>query len=193
MVTKKEGILTSAAGGDGTTSTAAQRTIVDFKEAIMAYRVTDMPVLDMFAQRYTTETGGDIDITVAKQSMVMEEIDEGTTAVLGKPETFLGEMTEVVGQFATGYALVGYITKLGNLGKAYYTKEAITTAAFFDPDEGLIMNAIESATGTDLGLLSDIFAIDEDDSPLVKQLKNTLEAVGMIGIGSSVYPPPKDM
>ena len=79
MVTKKEGILTSAAGGDGTTSTAAQRTIVDFKEAIMDYRVTDMPVLDMFAQRYTTETGGDIDITVAKQSMVMEEIEEGTT------------------------------------------------------------------------------------------------------------------
>jgi hypothetical protein len=79
MVTKKEGILTSAGGGDGTTSTAAQRTIVDFKEAIMDYRVTDMPVLDMFAQRYTTETGGDIDITVAKQSMVMEEIDEGTT------------------------------------------------------------------------------------------------------------------
>ena len=102
---------------------------------------------------------------------IAKEIDEGTTAVLGKPETFLGEMTEVVGQFATGYALVGYITKLGNLGKAYYTKEAITTAAFFDPDEGLIMNAIESATGTDLGLLSDIFAIDEDDAQFTKRMK----------------------
>tara|TARA_R100001082_G_scaffold7316_1_gene4470 strand:- start:707 stop:1810 length:1104 start_codon:yes stop_codon:yes gene_type:complete len=79
MVTKKEGILTSAASGDGYTSTAAQRTIVDFKDAIQDYRVTSLPVLDMFAQRYTTETGGDIDITVAKQSMVLEEIDEGTT------------------------------------------------------------------------------------------------------------------
>ena len=79
MVTAKTGILTSAGGGDGTTSTAAQRTLVDFKDAIVDYRVTNLPVLDMFAQKYTTETGGDIDITVAKQSMAMEQIDEGAT------------------------------------------------------------------------------------------------------------------
>ena len=79
MVTAKTGILTSAGGGDGTTSTAAQRTLVDFKDAIVDYRVTSLPVLQMFAQKYTTETGGDIDITVAKQSMAMEQIDEGST------------------------------------------------------------------------------------------------------------------
>ena len=79
MVTAKTGILTSAGGGDGTTSTAAQRTLVDFKDAIVDYRVTSLPVLQMFAQKYTTDTGGDIDITVAKQSMAMEQIDEGST------------------------------------------------------------------------------------------------------------------
>tara|TARA_R110002167_G_scaffold57767_1_gene163397 strand:- start:760 stop:1878 length:1119 start_codon:yes stop_codon:yes gene_type:complete len=79
MVTAKTGILTSAGGGDGTTSTAAQRTLVDFKDAIVDYRVTSLPILQMFAQKYTTETGGDIDITVAKQSMAMEQIDEGST------------------------------------------------------------------------------------------------------------------
>ena len=33
----------------------------------------------MFAENFTTETGGDIDITFAKQSMNMEQIEEGTT------------------------------------------------------------------------------------------------------------------
>ena len=77
MVTVKEGILTTQNVGSG--STQANRVLVDYKDAIQDYRVTELPVISMFAENFTTETGGDIDITFAKQSMVMEQIEEGTT------------------------------------------------------------------------------------------------------------------
>ena len=77
MVTAKEGILTSQNVCSG--STQANRVLVDYKDALQDYRVTELPVISMFAENFTTETGGDIDITFAKQSMVMEQIEEGTT------------------------------------------------------------------------------------------------------------------
>ena len=77
MVTAKEGILTSQNVGSG--STQANRVLVDYKDALQDYRVTELPVISMFAENFATETGGDIDITFAKQSMVMEQIEEGTT------------------------------------------------------------------------------------------------------------------
>ena len=77
MVTTKEGILTTQGSGSG--STMANRVLVDYKDALQDYRITNLPVLDMFAERFTTETGGDIDITFAMQSMNLEEIEEGTT------------------------------------------------------------------------------------------------------------------
>ena len=77
MVTAKEGILTSQNVGSG--STQANRVLVDYKDALQDYRVTELPVISMFAENFTTDTGGDIDITFAKQSMVMEQIEEGTT------------------------------------------------------------------------------------------------------------------
>ena len=77
MVTVKEGILTTQNVGSG--STQANRVLVDYKDALQDYRVTELPVISMFAENFTTETGGDIDITFAKQSMVMEQIEEGTT------------------------------------------------------------------------------------------------------------------
>ncbi len=77
MVTAKEGILTTQGVGSG--STQANRVLVDYKDALQDYRVTELPVISMFAENFTTETGGDIDITFAKQSMVMEQIEEGTT------------------------------------------------------------------------------------------------------------------
>tara|TARA_Y100000593_G_scaffold15641_1_gene30752 strand:+ start:733 stop:1830 length:1098 start_codon:yes stop_codon:yes gene_type:complete len=79
MVTANTGILTSANAGDGTTSTIANRVLVDFKDALQDYRTTSMDVLSMFAENMETDTGGDIDLTIAKPSMSMEEIDEGTT------------------------------------------------------------------------------------------------------------------
>jgi hypothetical protein len=79
MVTAKTGILSSASAGDGTTSTAAQRVIVDFKDALVDYRTTSLDAISMFCDTMQTETGGDIDITIAKPSMAMEEIDEGAT------------------------------------------------------------------------------------------------------------------
>ena len=113
-----------------------------------------------------------------------KKIDEGTTAVTGETETLAGGLTEIVGQFATGYGIVGAITKLGSLGKGYYVKEGITTAAFFDPDEGLFMNFIEDLSGTDFGLVSDILAVDEDDTQFEKRVKAFAEGYGMAVAGT---------
>ena len=79
MVTAQVGALTSTNAGDGTTSTIANRVLVDFKDALIDYKATSLDVIGMFCEGMTTETGGDIDLTIAKPSMAMEEIDEGTT------------------------------------------------------------------------------------------------------------------
>jgi len=60
-------------------SSTANRVLVDYKDAIQDYKVTEMPVVQMFAERFTTDTGGDVDITFAKPSMGLEQIEEGTT------------------------------------------------------------------------------------------------------------------
>ena len=73
MVTAKEGLMSS------NLSTTANRVLVDYKDAIQDYKVTDMPVISLFAERFTTETGGDVDITFAKPSMTLEQIEEGDT------------------------------------------------------------------------------------------------------------------
>jgi len=78
MVDATPGLLTSLNSGaaDGG---AGERVLIDYKEAIRDYRVTDLPVMQYFADPMTTDTGGNIDITFAKPSMKMEEIDEGST------------------------------------------------------------------------------------------------------------------
>ena len=78
MVDATPGILTSLNTGslDGG---VGERVLIDYKEALMDYRVTDLPVMQFFADPMTTDTGGDIDITFAKPSMAMEQIDEGNT------------------------------------------------------------------------------------------------------------------
>tara|TARA_R110000824_G_scaffold272144_1_gene460653 strand:+ start:291 stop:1373 length:1083 start_codon:yes stop_codon:yes gene_type:complete len=73
MVTAKDGLMTS------NLSTIANRVLIDYKDAIQDYKVTDMPVISLFAERFTTETGGDVDITFAKPSMALEQIEEGDT------------------------------------------------------------------------------------------------------------------
>ena len=60
-------------------SDTANRVLIDYKDAIQDYKVTSMPVVNMFAERFTTETGGDVDITFAKPSMGLEQIEEGAT------------------------------------------------------------------------------------------------------------------
>lgn len=73
MVTAQEGLMTS------NLSSTANRVLIDYKDAIQDYKVTDMPVISLFAERFTTETGGDVDITFAKPSMALEQIEEGDT------------------------------------------------------------------------------------------------------------------
>jgi len=79
MVTAQLGALTSQNSGDGTTATTAQRVLIDFKDALTDYKSTSLDVISMFCEPMTTDTGGDIDLTIAKPSMVLEEIDEGST------------------------------------------------------------------------------------------------------------------
>ena len=62
-----------------TLSSVANRVLIDYKDAIQDYKITDMPVVQMFAERFTTDTGGDVDITFAKPSMGLEQIEEGST------------------------------------------------------------------------------------------------------------------
>ena len=80
-ITASEGLLTSqnkgayAAAGTGT----AEKVLVDYKDALVDYKATDLPVISMFAETMTTDTGGDVDISFALPSMKMEAIDEGST------------------------------------------------------------------------------------------------------------------
>ena len=73
MVTANLGVASSQL------SAVANRVLVDYKDAIQDYRITDMPVISMFAESFTTETGGDVDITFGKPSMKLEQIEEGAT------------------------------------------------------------------------------------------------------------------
>ena len=75
-ITASEGMLTSANKG---ASGLGERVLVDYKDALQDYKSTELPVMQMFAQSMTTDTGGDIDLTFALPSMVMEQIDEGST------------------------------------------------------------------------------------------------------------------
>jgi len=79
MVTAQLGALSSQNAGDGTTATTAQRVLVDFKDALTDYKSTSLDVISMFCEPMTTDTGGDIDLTISKPSMALEEIDEGST------------------------------------------------------------------------------------------------------------------
>ena len=73
MVTANLGLASSQL------SSVANRVLIDYKDAIQDYKVTDMPVISMFAENFTTETGGDVDITFGLPSMKLEQIEEGAT------------------------------------------------------------------------------------------------------------------
>ena len=80
MVDATPGILTSLnTGSYNNTGGTGERVLIDYKDAIMDYKVTDLPVMQFFADPMSTDTGGNIDITFAKPSMAMEQIDEGNT------------------------------------------------------------------------------------------------------------------
>ena len=79
--TETAGLMTSQNSGayaDAGTGTA-EKVLVDYKDALIDYKATELPVIQMFAQSMTTDTGGDVDISFALPSMKMESIDEGST------------------------------------------------------------------------------------------------------------------
>ncbi len=80
MVDQTAGILTSLNTGS-LNGGAGERVLIDYKEAIQDYRSTDLPVMGFFADPMSTDTGGNIDITFAKPSMAMEQLEEGTTPI----------------------------------------------------------------------------------------------------------------
>ena len=78
--TATPGVLTSLnSGAYADTGGTGERILVDYKDAIMDYKVTDLPVMDFFAEPMSTDTGGNIDITFAQPSMKLEMLDEGNT------------------------------------------------------------------------------------------------------------------
>jgi hypothetical protein len=80
MVTTQEGLLTSNnTGSYAATGGTGDRVLIDYKDALVDYRTTDIPAVSLFCERMTTDTGGDIDITFGLPSMNMEQIDEGST------------------------------------------------------------------------------------------------------------------
>ena len=80
MVTANKGLLTTNNEGSfSNTGGTGERVLIDYKDALIDYKVTSLPALQMFTERMNTDTGGKIDITFTLPSMVMEQIDEGTT------------------------------------------------------------------------------------------------------------------
>jgi len=80
MVDATPGILTTLnTGAYANTGGTGERVLIDYKDAIMDYKVTDLPVMQFFADPMTTDTGGNIDITFNRPSMKLEMLDEGNT------------------------------------------------------------------------------------------------------------------
>ena len=78
MVDATPGLLTTMNTGS-VNGGVGERVLIDYKQAIMDYKVAELPVMSFFAEPMTTDTGGNIDITLAKPSMKLEQINEGTT------------------------------------------------------------------------------------------------------------------
>ena len=79
-VTANPGVLTSVnTGSYAATGGTGERVLIDYKDIVNEYRMTDLPALSMFCEPMSTDTGGNIDLTFSLPSMVMEEIDEGST------------------------------------------------------------------------------------------------------------------
>ena len=70
MVTPTYGILTTTSSGD------ANRILVDYKDGLKDYKVTDLPVFQMFTQPMQTDTGGNINLSFIKPSMQMQPGNE---------------------------------------------------------------------------------------------------------------------
>jgi len=80
MVDATPGLLTSLnTGSYANTGGTGERVLIDYKDAIIDYKVADLPVMAFFADPMSTDTGGNIDITFGKPSMKLEQLEEGTT------------------------------------------------------------------------------------------------------------------
>jgi len=79
-VATQPGLLTSVNEGSyAATGGTGERVIIDYKDVINDYKMTDLPALSLFCEPMSTDTGGNIDLTFALPSMKMEQIDEGST------------------------------------------------------------------------------------------------------------------
>ena len=79
-VSTQPGLLTSVNEGSyAATGGTGERVIIDYKDVINDYKMTDLPALSLFCEPMSTDTGGNIDLTFSLPSMKMEQIDEGST------------------------------------------------------------------------------------------------------------------
>ena len=79
-ITTDGGLLTSVNKGNyAATGGTGERILVDYKDALEDYNVTDLDAMQLFTEPMSTDTGGDIDLTFRLPSMNLEQIDEGST------------------------------------------------------------------------------------------------------------------
>jgi hypothetical protein len=79
-ITTEGGVLTSVNKGSyAATGGTGERILVDYKDALEDYNVTDLDTMQLFADSMSTDTGGNIDLTFRLPSMNLEQIDEGST------------------------------------------------------------------------------------------------------------------
>ena len=72
MVTAQEGILTTVnEGAYANTGGTGERILIDYKDSILDYKMTDLPALSLFCEPMSTDTGGNIDLTFGFPSMKM--------------------------------------------------------------------------------------------------------------------------
>lgn len=62
-----------------TAGQTANEILVDYKQKIEEYKQAELPARQLFCAEYKSQTGGNVNITFAKESMTMQEIPEGAT------------------------------------------------------------------------------------------------------------------
>ena len=99
--------------------------------------------------------------------------------VFPEPETVTGEIAEELLKFFVGMKGVDKVTKLGSGLKGLYVNSAITSAAFFDPEEEWLANTLNEVKPI-APYIPDIMVSSKDKSDLENRLAKAIEAGALI-------------
>ena len=104
---------------------------------------------------------------------------EQARGIFPKPETVTGEIAEELLKFFVGMKGVDKVTKLGSGLKGLYVNSAITSAAFFDPEEEWLANTLNEVKPI-APYIPDIMVSSKDKSDLENRLAKAIEAGALI-------------